>query len=72
MREKQNMNFPGCNVDLPVLTDEDEKDILEFGLKWGIDIVAASFIWKAADVAYIRELLGPKGSHVKIIAKIEN
>jgi len=66
------MNFPGCNVDLPVLTDEDEKDILEFGLKWGIDIVAASFIWKAADVAYIRELLGPKGSHVKIIAKIEN
>jgi pyruvate kinase len=66
------MNFPGCNVDLPVLTDEDEKDILDFGMKRGVDIIAASFIRKAADVEYIRNLLGPKGAHIKIIAKIEN
>jgi pyruvate kinase len=42
--EKKNMNLPGCNIDLPVLTDEDEKDILDFGLKKGIDLIAASFI----------------------------
>lgn len=70
--EKKNMNLPGCNVDLPVLTDDDEKDIVEFGLKRGVDIIAASFIWKAADVDYIREVLGPQGAHIKIIAKIEN
>lgn len=70
--EKKNMNLPGCSVDLPVLTDDDEKDILEFGLKRGVDIIAASFVRKASDVEYIREVLGPKGAHVKIIAKIEN
>jgi pyruvate kinase len=70
--EKKNMNLPGCTIDLPTLTEEDEKDIVEFGLKKGIDIVAASFIRKASDVKYVRDVLGPQGSHVKIIAKIEN
>jgi len=41
---KKNMNLPGCNIDLPTLTEDDEKDIVEFGLKRGVDIVAASFI----------------------------
>lgn len=35
-------------------------------------MIAASFIRKASDIEYIREVLGPKGAHVKIIAKIEN
>jgi len=35
-------------------------------------MIAASFIRKASDIEYIRDILGPKGSHVKIIAKIEN
>lgn len=70
--EKKNMNLPGVIVDLPTITEKDEDDILEFGLKKGIDMIAASFIRKASDIEYIRDLLGPKGSHVKIIAKIEN
>jgi len=70
--EKKNMNLPGIIVDLPTITEKDEDDILEFGLKKGIDMIAASFIRKASDIEYIRDLLGPKGSHVKIIAKIEN
>lgn len=70
--ERKNMNLPGCNVDLPTLTEQDEKDLQEFGIKRNIDIVAASFVRKASDIEYIREVLGPKGSHIKIIAKIEN
>jgi pyruvate kinase len=35
-------------------------------------MIAASFVRKADDVEYIRDLLGPKGSHIKIISKIEN
>jgi len=70
--EKKNMNLPGVIVDLPTITEKDEDDILEFGLKKGIDMIAASFIRKAADIEYIKDLLGPKGSHIKIIAKIEN
>merc|ERR1711957_903262 len=34
--------------------------------------VAASFVRKQDDIEYIRDLLGPRGAHVKIIAKIEN
>lgn len=70
--ERKNMNLPGCTVDLPTLTEADEKDLVDFGLKHGIDLVAASFIRKPSDIEYIRDVLGPKGAHIKIIAKIEN
>lgn len=70
--ERKNMNLPGAVVDLPTLTEKDEDDIVDFGLKKGIDIIAASFVRKASDIDYIRDVLGPRGSHVKIIAKIEN
>jgi pyruvate kinase len=35
-------------------------------------MIAASFVRKAEDIDSIRDLLGPRGAHVKIIAKIEN
>ena len=70
--EKKNMNLPGCVVDLPTLTEKDEDDLIEFGIKKGIDIVAASFVRSAADIETIRDVLGPRGSHIKIVAKIEN
>lgn len=66
------MNLPGAVVDLPTLTEQDELDLTEFGLKQGIDIIAASFVRKQDDVEYIRDLLGPRGNHIKIVAKIEN
>merc|ERR1711957_551952 len=34
--------------------------------------VAASFVRKQDDIEYIRDLLGPRGANIKIIAKIEN
>lgn len=46
--------------------------LVEFGIKNNIDIIAASFIRKASDVEYIRDVLGVKGAHIKIISKIEN
>tara|TARA_B110000285_G_C15089714_1_gene598364 strand:+ start:750 stop:1148 length:399 start_codon:yes stop_codon:yes gene_type:complete len=70
--QKKNMNLPGATVDLPTLTPQDEKDILDFGLPNGIDFIAASFVRKASDVDYIKDLLGASGSHIKIISKIEN
>ena len=66
------MNLPGAIVDLPTLTEQDENDIIEFGIKQGVDMIAASFVRKASDVEYIRELLGSKGDFIKIISKIEN
>jgi pyruvate kinase len=70
--EKKNMNLPGAMIDLPTLTEKDEEDICDFGLRKGVDLIAASFVRKASDIDTIRDVLGPRGSHVKIIAKIEN
>lgn len=66
------MNLPGAIVDLPTLTEKDEDDLVEFGIKNNVDFIAASFVRKASDVEYIRDVLGPKGAHIKIISKIEN
>ncbi len=56
-------------MNLPALTEKDREDIL-FGIREGVDLIAASFIRKGADVGEIRELLGSSG--IKIISKIEN
>lgn len=65
------VNVPGVKVNLPSVTEKDISDII-FGIKKGVDFIAASFIRKASDVLEIRELLEKNGgSHIKIISKIE-
>ena len=59
--EKKNMNLPGCIVDLPTTTKKDEVDIVEFGLKYGVDIIALSFTRKGSDIEEVKRLLGEKG-----------
>ena len=70
--DHKNMNLPGAVVDLPTLTPKDIDDIQNWGLVNGIEYIAASFVRKASDILFIRQVLGEKGKHVKIIAKIEN
>ena len=64
------MSLPGANIDLPTINERDEADIVEFGLKYNIDIVAASFVRSANDIENIRLVLGARGNNVKIFAKI--
>ena len=42
--ERKNMNLPGVKVDLPTFTDKDVKDIVDFGIKKGVEFIAASFV----------------------------
>ena len=70
--EKKNMNLPGVVVDLPTITEKDKDDLINFGVKYGVDMIAASFVRKGSDITTIREVLGPAGKHIKIISKIEN
>jgi len=70
--ERKNMNLPGVVVDLPTLTAKDVTDLQDFGVKHGVDFIAASFVRKASDIVHIREVLGEQGQGIKIIAKIEN
>jgi len=64
--------LPGAIIDLPTLTDQDENDIIDFGIPQNVDYICVSFVRKASDIEYIRDVLGPKGAHIKIISKIEN
>lgn len=68
---KKGINVPGVELSMPYLSEVDTKDIL-FAVETGFDFIAASFVRTAEDVKAIRALLDAKGSHVKIIAKIEN
>ncbi|SBS85200.1 pyruvate kinase, putative [Plasmodium ovale] len=70
--EKKNMNLPNVKVDLPIISEKDKNDILNFAIPMGCNFIAASFIQSAEDVRLIRNLLGPRGRHIKIIPKIEN
>ena len=71
--ERKNMNLPGVIVDLPTFTSKDVSDIVDFGIKYKVDFIAASFVRKAQDVANLRQLLSENGGQeIKIICKIEN
>lgn len=61
------LNMPDTVLDVPVLTEKDEKD-LAFGLLNDVDYVALSFVQRASDMAYLREKVGDKAA---ILAKIE-
>ncbi|SFI06347.1 pyruvate kinase [Tindallia magadiensis] len=72
VKNHKGVNVPGVKINLPAITDKDKADI-EFGIKNGIDFIAASFVRKASDVLAIREILEENNAEkIKIISKIEN
>ena len=66
------MNLPDCQIMLLTLTEKDEDDLVNFGLVYGVDDIAASFVRTGQDVDNIRKVLGPRGRGIEIIAKIES
>jgi len=71
--QRKNCNLPGVKVDLPVLMEKDIDDLQNFGCKYKVDYVAASFVQSGEDIKFIRRVLDEAGGqHIKIIAKIEN
>ncbi len=72
LSNRKSMSFPNKVMSGPYLSEQDKQDII-FGIKHGVDFVAASFVSTKQDVLDIRELLDANGgSDIEIVAKIEN
>lgn len=72
LKSRKGVNIPELKINLPGVTERDVQ-FITFGVEHGVDIIAASFVRKGADILEIRELLEHLGApHVKIIAKIED
>ncbi len=68
---RRHVNLPGMMVNLPSLTEKDERDV-RAGVEAGIDFVALSFVRKSDDILLLRDFLDSLGSRARIIAKIED
>ena len=77
--EHKGINLPGVAVSSPAITEKDRDD-LRFGIEYGVDYVALSFVRSAEDVReakrlirqYVAEMYGEHAElDIPLIAKIE-
>ena len=72
LSNRKSMSFPNKVMSGPYLSEQDKSDLI-FGIRHGVDYVAASFVSTKQDVLDIRKLLDENGgSDIEIVAKIEN
>ncbi len=68
---KKAVNVPGADLTLPFIAKHDE-EFIKWGIKQGIDYVAASFVRDEKDLIDLRKLLDDNGGKdVLIMSKIE-
>jgi pyruvate kinase len=67
----KNVNLPGIQSRLPAITEKDRANI-RFGIEQDMDFVAASFVRRPEHVLEIQQILAAAGSHLQVIAKIED
>jgi len=70
LSDHKGLNLPGSILSIDPLTQKDLKD-LEFGIKHNVDYIALSFVQKATDVKYLKQLINKHNIEIPIIAKIE-
>ena len=69
--EHKGINAPGVPLPASGLTEKDRVD-LRFGIASGVDLVAMSFVQRAADIEQLRSALGELGAReLPVVAKIE-
>ncbi len=72
LSDRKSMSFPGKVLNQPFLSDHDREDLL-FGIRNGVDFVAASFVSRKQDILDMKEFLHANGGDgIDVIAKIEN
>ena len=68
---RKSINVPGMRINLPSLTEKDQKNI-NYAIDAKIDFIAHSFVRNKQDIQDIQKILDLHNSPIKIIAKIEN
>ncbi len=72
LSDRKSMNFPNKVMEGDYLSEQDKNDLL-FGIKNGVDFVAASFVSSKSDMEELRSFLDANGGEdIEVIAKIEN
>lgn len=72
LSSNKGINVPGVRLTMPFISDVDKSD-LKFAVDEDFDFVASSFTRSRHDVLSVRnELKKHGGSHIRLIAKIEN
>ena len=64
------LNLPGTAVSVPAMSEKDVED-LRWGLRIGADMIALSFVRKAADVDDVHRIMAEEGVRLPVIAKVE-
>lgn len=70
LSSNKGVNLPNTKISLPSLTPKDRED-LEFALSHEVDWIGLSFVRTARDVIELKQHIKQKGTHTKVIAKIE-
>lgn len=72
LSDRKSMSFPGKVLKQKYLSEQDKSDIL-FGIRNGVDFIAASFVSEKQDLLDLKEFLSENGGEdIAVIAKIEN
>ena len=71
IKGKKSVNVPNVHISLPALSEKDRK-FVNWAIDADIDFNAHSFVRSKDDLLEIQEILEQRGSHIKIISKIEN
>ncbi len=70
LSSRKGVNVPGVDLDLPVITENDEAE-LDVAAEKEPDFVAASFVRSGEDIYEIDRALDDRGVEIPVIAKIE-
>ena len=70
LSSNKGVNLPNTKISLPSLTPKDRED-LEFALSHEVDWIGLSFVRSARDVVELKQHIKQKGTHSKVVAKIE-
>lgn len=71
IKGKKSVNVPNVHISLPPLTPKDV-EFINWAIKADIDFIAHSFVRTKEDLLEVQSILDRAGSHIKLIAKIEN